>query len=188
MARNSFMVCFLCALSQKRKHHNAFNSCSPFFIVISFVLFVASLFLCLLWLILTPFLCPDKHSHNHGRIREQHRGPRAPAIDVFDQIKHARWEVDQHREKAENEKPSQKLCEPRRPAQWREGECIPDHLKQDHIHKNANIAKHFALRMPQKLETRRLLWRREISIDKERLHDRTDQSQKNDRNKDRAIV
>ena len=137
---------------------------------------------------LTPFFRPDKHFQNHRGIREEHRGPRAATVNVFDQIKHAWRKVDQHREKAEKEQPAEKFQRPGWPVESRERECIPDDLKQNHVHEKADIAKHLTLRLPQKLGTRRLLRRSEVSIDEIRLHDRTDHSEKNEWHKDRAVV
>ena len=137
--------------------------------------------------ILTPIFCSDKYFQNYRRIREEHRGPRAAAVDVFDQVKHAWRKVDQHRDEAEKEKPAEEFQRPGRSVEWRERECIPHNLEQNHVYENADVAEHLAFRLPQKFGTRRLLRRREVSIDEIRLHNRTEHSQKNKWNKDRTI-
>ncbi len=70
-------------------------------------------------------------------------------MDVLGKIKHARWEVNQERDKAQEEKPAEKLNNPGRVAQIRKRQQVPEHLKQNHVQEETDIAECFALWSPQ---------------------------------------
>ena len=105
-------------------------------------------------------------------------------MDVFRKIKHARWEVNQERDKTEEEEPAEELENPRRVAQVRESKHIPEHLEQNHVEEETDVAEGLALWRAQEIPFWRLFWRREISVDQIRLHDGKKQDSEDRRNKD----
>ena len=95
-------------------------------------------------------------------------------MDVFRKIKHARWEVNQERDKAEEEEPAKELNDSGRVAEVRKRQHVPEHLKQNHVKEETDIAERFALRSAQQIPFRRFFWRREVSVNQIRLHDGED--------------
>src|ERR1051326_7391348 len=135
-----------------------------------------------------PLICADEHAHYDGRIRQQHRQPRAPPVDVFGEIKHARRKIDQQCDEAQKEEQPKKLRRPGWPAEIRGSKKVPDDLKQNHVDEDADVAECLALRLTQELGTRRFLRRREVTINEISLQDREDESEEDRRDKDRAAV
>ena len=92
-------------------------------------------------------------------------------MDVFGKIKHARWEVNQERDKAEEEEPAEKLNDAGWVAEIHKRQHVPEHLKENHVQEETDIAERFALWRAQEIPFWLFFWRREISIDQIRLHD-----------------
>ena len=92
-------------------------------------------------------------------------------MDVFRKIKHARWEVNQERDETQEEKPAEELENPRRVAQARKRQRVPEYLEQNHIEEETDVAEGLALWRAQEIPFWRLFGRREISVDQIRLHD-----------------
>ncbi len=96
-------------------------------------------------------------------------------MDVLGKIKHARWEVNQERDKTQEEESAEKFDNPGRVAEVRKRQHVPEHLEQNHIEEETDIAERFALWRAQEIPFWRFFWRREISVDQIRLYDGEDQ-------------
>src|SRR4030095_7371222 len=105
-------------------------------------------------------------------------------MNVFRKIKHAWWEVNQERDKTQEEEPAEELNNARRVAQVCERQQVPEHLEQNHIEEKTNVAERLAQWCAQEIPFRWLFWRREISVDQIRLHDRENQDGEDHWNED----
>lgn len=92
-------------------------------------------------------------------------------MDVLRKIKHARWEVNQERDETQEEESAEKFDDAGRVAEVRKRQHVPEHLEQNHIQEQTNVAECLALWRAQEIPFWRLFWRREISVDQIRLHD-----------------
>ena len=109
-------------------------------------------------------------------------------MDVFRQIKHPRWKVNQERNEAKEEEPAQEFCNSRWVTQVGERQHVPKHLKQNHVQEETDVAESFGLWRAQKIPLGRFFRRREVAVNENRLHDRQDQDRKDQGNKDRSGV
>ena len=109
-------------------------------------------------------------------------------MDVFRKIKHARWEVNQERDKTQEEEPAEELENPRRVAQVRKRQHVPEYLEQNHVEEETDVAEGLALWRAQEIPFGRFLWRREISVDQIRLHDGENQDGEDRRHEDRRSI
>src|SRR6185369_8341838 len=95
-----------------------------------------------------------KYSHDHRRVREQHHQPRAAPLDVFGEIKHSWWKINQQRDKAQKEKPAQKVCGTGRSRHGSKRQQIPADLKENHVYEDADVAESLACRTAQEFKAR----------------------------------
>ena len=105
-------------------------------------------------------------------------------MDVLRKIKHAWWEVNQERDKTQEEESAEKFDNPGRVAEVRKRQQVPERLEQNHIEKETDIAERFALWRAQEVPFWRFFWRREISVDQKRLHDGENQDGEDHGNED----
>ena len=109
-------------------------------------------------------------------------------MDIFGKIKHARWEVNQERDKTKEEESAQELRNPGRATQARERQHVPERLEQNHVEEDTDVAERLALWRAQEIPFWRFLWRHEISVDQIRLHDGKKQDGEDRRYEDRRGV